>query len=153
MLIKGELHNLPNRTTRYIAREDVKKGSLVFDYRNTVVRFIKTEEEFKGLLNQIPEKSQELVFRSCYPVNGAIMYIENDSGLIQFSPNPNVALECSDSNKCGILALRDIKNGEELTCDYGCLDSSVAWFEKLAKTKGVITPTICSQKWKESHKK
>jgi len=128
MLIKGELHRLPDKTTRYIAREDVKKGGLVFDYRNTVVRFIKTEEEFKALLNQVPEKMQELVFRSSYPCNGSIMYVENDSGLIQFCTTPNVAMDCSDPNKCCIVALRDIKNGEELTCDYGCLDSSVAWF-------------------------
>lgn len=97
------------------ADEDIPKGTIVWKF-NDLIDLVLSEEQIDSL--EEASKSQILNY-SFKTVNGYYVLVGDDNRFINYSKNPNI-MDIDDIESPSI-AIRDIKKGEELTCDY-CFD-------------------------------
>ena len=95
-----------------MAAENIAKDQIVYTHDE---RFIKvfTREEF----NALPELQQALISKhATHYSDGTFWYDTDDTRFINHSSNPNI--EFFGDGDSQAKALRDIKEGEEVTLDY-----------------------------------
>lgn len=97
------------------ADEDIPKGTIVWKF-NDLIDLVLSEEQIDSL--EEASKSQILNY-SFKTVNGYYVLVGDDNRFINYSKDPNI-IDIDDIESPSI-AIRDIKKGEELTCDY-CFD-------------------------------
>lgn len=111
LLIRTFLDKSPIHGFGVFAKESVPKGAPVWKFHEKLdIRF--TPEEFDALPTNVKE---EIEWHMYEPDEGGPYYYEATMGkYMNHSREPNV-----DFSNVGIgYATRDIKEGEELTCDY-----------------------------------
>ena len=93
------------------AKESIKKGSKVWEF-NPIFDIRFTEDEFERLPASVKLEIEHHLYQ---PEHGGVLYYESTMGrYMNHSREPNV-----DFTDVGVgMATRDIKPGEELTCDY-----------------------------------
>ena len=95
------------------ATQDIKKGARIIDYVGKIITKKQTEES-KKFDNSKPIYLFNL--NSRYDLDGDVY--SNTARLINHSCINNCDYEGKDL-KLWVTAIKDIKKGEELTCDYG----------------------------------
>lgn len=101
------------------AAQDIPKGGVVWSYDPAYTKFVSVEEYFKST-----GEEREALERYTYPVSieedgeplvGLLINLDN-SRYTNHSEDPNTGHPPDDLNIN--IALRDIKQGEEMTCSY-----------------------------------
>lgn len=115
------------------AAQDIPKGSVVWSYDPAYTKFVSVDEYF-----QSAGEEREALERYTYPINikdeemvGLLINLDH-SRYTNHSEDPNTGHPQDDLNIN--IALRDIKEGEEITCSYHEFDP-----EGVIHAKGVIT--------------
>ena len=111
IIVPTYLEKSPVHGFGVFAKELIKKGSKVWEFNPIFdVRF--TDAEFERLP---PSVKAEIEHHLYQPEPGGVLYYESTMGrYMNHSREPNV-----DFSDVGVgWATRDIKPGEELTCDY-----------------------------------
>ncbi len=111
IIVPTYLEKSPVHGFGVFAKEPIKKGSKVWEFNPIFdVRF--TDAEFERLP---PSVKAEIEHHLYQPEQGGVLYYESTMGrYMNHSREPNV-----DFSDVGVgWATRDIKPGEELTCDY-----------------------------------
>lgn len=113
---KSNIHNIG-----VYAIEDIPKGKIIMEYFGRKI----TKQESEKMVNERielckknPEIAKVYVFElnEYYDIDGDVP--DNDAKYINHSCSPNCEADIID-DKIYIIALRDIKKGEELTFNYG----------------------------------
>lgn len=122
LLIKNEIGISPVAGIGLFSGQDLKKGDIVWRFHKAVDLVYSTT-----ILGnpETPDVLEEMLRKHAYPLNNAyeflVLPLDNDR-YFNHSDNPNVG----DGEEFGLpgyeVALRDIKKGEELTCDYRRFD-------------------------------
>lgn len=97
------------------ADEDIKKGTIVWRY-NPLIDIILSQREIDSLKEGCRNQILNYSFKT---KDGDYVLVSDDNRFINFSIEPNID-DVADIESPSI-ANRDIKKGEELTCDY-CFD-------------------------------
>ena len=105
--------NIDRKGHGLYAIKDIKEGTRIIDYVGKIITKKKTEESEK-FDNSKPIYLFNLNTR--YDLDGDVSW--NKARLINHSCLNNCDYECKGL-KLWVTAIRDIKKGEELTCDYG----------------------------------
>ncbi|PJZ71122.1 SET domain-containing protein-lysine N-methyltransferase [Leptospira perolatii] len=111
------------------AGRDIEEGELVWEFDPKTVWILSKEE-----VEALPKRFIELIHTYSYLSNGNWYFCVDNSRFMNHSDDPNTievrASEDIDSNPMGKdRAIRRIKAGEELTCNYKKFDQH--WSEKL----------------------
>ena len=105
--------NIDNKGRGLYATKDIKEGTKIIDY---VGRIITNEEVEQSDKYDNKKPIYLFTLNNRYTLDGDFSY--NVAGLVNHSCNPNAIYE-GKGLKVWISAERDIKKGEEITCDYG----------------------------------
>ncbi len=105
--------NIDNKGRGLYATKDIKEGTKIIDY---VGRIITNEEVEQSDKYDNKKPIYLFTLNNRYTLDGDFSY--NVAGLVNHSCNPNSIYE-GKGLKVWISAERDIKKGEEITCDYG----------------------------------
>ena len=111
IIVPTYLEKSPVHGFGVFAKELIKKGSKVWEFNPIFdVRF--TDAEFERLPPSVKDEIEHHLYQ---PEPGGVLYYESTMGrYMNHSREPNV-----DFSDVGVgWATRDIKLGEELTCDY-----------------------------------
>ncbi len=103
------------------AGEDIEAGKLIWQFQENFDRSW-NQEEFQSL----PEIAKAYVLRRGYVLNGSYCLGVDDDAFTNHSETPNMGEKGPNFTH---FALKDIKKGEEITCDYRTFDN--VWREKL----------------------
>ena len=127
-LYKVKKSNIDNRGL--YANRDIKNGTKIIEYKGKIVTKKKVEEDSKF----DNDKAIYLFnLNKKYDLDGDFKF--NTARLINHSCNPNCEV-AGTGLKVWVYAIRDIKKGEELTCDYGFgYDSDYKQFPCKCKSK------------------
>ena len=110
-LYKVKKSNIDNRGL--YASQNIKEGTKIIEYKGKVITKKKSEEDSKF----DNDKAIYLFnLNKRYDLDGDFKF--NEARLINHSCNPNCEVE-GKGLKLWIVAIRDIKKGEELSYDYG----------------------------------
>jgi SET domain-containing protein len=124
MRIRASAKYSPIHGLGCFAEEDIKKGTVVWEFDP---RF-DIEIDIKDL-DSLPEAVQGFLKMYCYgQMNGGkrtMVLCADHARHMNHSKNPNL-LDAEGPNGKNIAA-RDIKKGEELTCDYDSFDLDVKY--------------------------
>ena len=104
---------IDNKGRGLYATKDIKEGTKIIDY---VGRIITNEEVEQSDKYDNKKPIYLFTLNNRYTLDGDFSY--NVAGLVNHSCNPNAIYE-GKGLKVWISAERDIKKGEEITCDYG----------------------------------
>ncbi|MEK6749913.1 MAG: SET domain-containing protein [Pseudomonadota bacterium] len=124
IIVPTYLEKSPVHGFGVFAAEFIPKGAKVWEFNPTFdIRF--TEEEFERLP---PSVKKEIEIHLYQPEQGGLLYYESTMGkFMNHSREPNV-----DFTDTGFgWATRDIKQGEELSCDYRHFMADVSHIEYL----------------------
>ncbi len=105
--------NIDNKGRGLYATKDIKEGTKIIDY---IGRIITNEEVEQSDKYDNKKPIYLFTLNNRYTLDGDFSY--NVAGLVNHSCNPNSIYE-GKGLKVWISAERDIKKGEEITCDYG----------------------------------
>ena len=93
--------------------QDIKEGDIIW-FLDPVTDSIFTKEEFEKLLNSIDEDNKEKFEKWSYTRKDTTVVLCSDNAkFMNHSNNPNI--KCNGQYD---VALKDIKVGEEITCNY-----------------------------------
>jgi len=112
-LYKIKKSSIDNKGRGLYATKDIKEGTKIIDYKGKIITNKQVDESDK-YDNKKPIYLFTLNKRQT--LDGA--YPWNKAGLINHSCNPNSQYD-GKGLKIWITAIKDIKKGEEFTCDYG----------------------------------
>ena len=112
-LYKIKKSKIDNKGRGLYAAKDIKEGTKIIDYKGKIITNKQVDESDK-YDNKKPIYLFTLNKR--YTLDGD--YPFNIAGLINHSCNPNSQYD-GKGLKIWITAIKDIKKGEEFTCDYG----------------------------------
>jgi uncharacterized protein len=103
------------------AKKDIPKGTKIIEYvGERVTKKLSDVRAENTLEKSIENKSNGAVYifdlNKRYDIDGSVSY--NTAGLINHSCNPNCETEGDDKN-IWIMAIKEIKQGEELSYNYG----------------------------------
>lgn len=116
LTIKNYVAEAGNKGVGVFAGEDVKKGQTIWVFD---INFSRSYND--GDVQKMPEHQQEFVKKYSYTdhKNPSIWILDLDNGrFMNHDENPN-----SDYDLITGWATRDIKKGEEITCDYRVFDT------------------------------
>ena len=105
--------NIDNKGRGLYATKDIKEGTKIIDYLGKIITNKQVDKSDK-YDNKKPIYLFTLNKR--YTLDGDFRW--NTAGLINHSCNPNAQYD-GKGLKIWITAIKDIKKGEEFTCDYG----------------------------------
>ena len=111
-LYKIKKSKIDNKRGLY-ATKDIKKGTKIINYIGKIITNREVEESAKFDNNK---PIYLFTLNNRYTLDGDFNW--NTAGLINHSCNNNCDYE-GKGFKVWVSAIRDIKKGEELTCDYG----------------------------------
>lgn len=115
LCVKTVLKQSPIHGVGLFADEDISKGTVVWKF-NKLIDLILSERE----VNSLEEPSRNQVLHYAFKTkNNYYVLVGDDDRFINYSSEPNI-IDFPDIDSPSI-AVRDIKKGEELTCDY-CFD-------------------------------
>ena len=112
-LYKIKKSKIDNKGRGLYAAKDIKEGTKIIDYKGKIITNKQVDESDK-YDNKKPIYLFTLNKR--YTLDGD--YPFNVAGLINHSCNPNSQYD-GKGLKIWVTAIKDIKKGEEFTCDYG----------------------------------
>lgn len=113
---RGGIHG-----TCVFAGEDIKRGTEIIQYVGELIN----KDEAERRLIEIDNKAKKLGKQATYyvfelnkkwDIDGDVDY--NEAKYINHSCEPNCEVEIVDDEEIWIIALKEIKRGEELTYDY-----------------------------------
>eukprot|EP00092_Neocalanus_flemingeri_P001476 GFUD01001574.1.p1 GENE.GFUD01001574.1~~GFUD01001574.1.p1 ORF type:complete len:194 (+),score=44.15 GFUD01001574.1:24-584(+) len=141
------------RGTGLVAARMIKRGEMVFDDL-TGVEIELTENQLNvHLIEKTPEERKKFLMH-CYCHDGVLWYVLGIGRFTNHSKNPS----CGDIRRCsssgvilteaspGSYALRDIKEGEEITEDYSDYQS-LAFYEQICLENEVESTSVCAEKY------
>ena len=105
--------NIDNKGRGLYAARDIKEGTKIINYKGKLITKKQTEESDKYNNNK---PIYLFTINKKYDLDGDFKY--NTARLINHSCNPNCEVD-GKGLKLWIVAIRDIKKGEELSYDYG----------------------------------
>ena len=111
-LYKIKKSKIDNRRGLY-ASKDIKEGTKIINYIGKIINNKEVEESAKFDNNK---PIYLFTLNNRYTLDGDFLW--NTAGLINHSCNNNCDYD-GKGLKLWVKAIRDIKKGEELTCDYG----------------------------------
>lgn len=126
------------------ADQEIKKGDIIWKYTPETCSLL-TQEQFQVLLGSFHKTEKDLIkyylTYSYYQksLNGAVLCLDN-SRFVNHSDTPNMAGASHLAPNIAwqySLALRDIKEGEELTENYASYDSA-DWLDNLCQAYEVF---------------
>ena len=105
--------NIDNKGRGLYATTDIKEGTKIIDYLGKIITNKQVDES-----NKYDNKKPIYLFtlNKKFSLDGDFPF--NKAGLINHSCNPNSQYD-GKGLKIWITAIRNIKKGEEFTCDYG----------------------------------
>lgn len=121
------------------ADQDIKKGDIIWKYTPETCNVF-TQEQFQVLLNSFHKTEKELIkflLTYAYPqkvLNGIVLCLDNGR-FVNHSEEPSLAGPSDLPREISwqySVALRDIKQGEELTENYNTYDTS-DWLDDLCR--------------------
>ena len=112
-LFKIKKSNIDRRGRGLYATKDIKEGTKIINYVGKIISNKKVEESEK-FNNSKP--IYLFTLNKKYTLDGDFSW--NTAGLINHSCNPNAQYD-GKGLKIWITTIKDIKKGEEFTCDYG----------------------------------
>lgn len=135
-----------------VALEDIKTGSVLWS-RTAEDKSWFTRNQLLQLMQIRPAIAQAIIDFSCqsghdlFTVPTACLNGEkiDERQFINHSCDPNAGYWADEQGKTHTIALRDIKKGEEITKDYGTLETEASLTYGLKCTCGAAT---CSGTWK-----
>lgn len=100
------------------ADEDVAKGAFLWEFTKQI-----DIEIPDSLISELPEISRNYLLNVCYRIagqKGEFVYVlcADNARYMNHSETPNIAEDDQGRN----YAIRDIRKGEEITCDYRVFD-------------------------------
>ena len=112
-LYKIKKSKIDNRGRGLYASRDIKEGTKIIDYIGKIITNKEADES-----NKYDNKKKIYLFNlnKKYSIDGDFSY--NIAGLVNHSCNNNCDYN-GKGLKIWITAIKDIKKGEEITCDYG----------------------------------
>ena len=104
---------IDNKGRGLYAKKDIKKGTKIIDYVGKIITNKQVDES-----NKYDNSKPIYLFtlNKRYTLDGDFPW--NKAGLINHSCDPNAQYD-GKGLKIWITAIKDIKKGEECTCDYG----------------------------------
>ena len=104
---------IDNKGRGLYAKKDIKKGTKIIDYVGKIITNKQVDES-----NKYDNSKPIYLFtlNKRYTLDGDFPW--NKAGLINHSCDPNAQYD-GKRLKIWITAIKDIKKGEEFTCDYG----------------------------------
>tara|TARA_Y100000310_G_C20192916_1_gene583316 strand:+ start:61 stop:564 length:504 start_codon:yes stop_codon:yes gene_type:complete len=104
------------------AKKDISKGTRIIEYKGKKITKKESDKVFDKdykEASQDPSKGEVYLFElnNKYDIDGNIP--ENVAKYINHSCEPNCETENEDEEKIWVLALKDIKTGQELSFNYG----------------------------------
>ena len=147
-LFKIKKSNIDRRGLGLYATKDIKEGTKIINYVGKIISNKKVEESEK-FNNSKP--IYLFTLNKKYTLDGDFSW--NTAGLINHSCNNNCDYY-GKGLKIWITASRDIKKGEELTCDYGFgYDSDYKQFPCKCKSKNCCGYIVRSEsRWRINKK-
>ena len=112
-LYKIKKSKIDNKGRGLYAAEDIKEGTKIIDYKGKIITNKQVDESNKYDNNK---PIYLFTLKKRHTLNKNISW--NIAGLINHSCNPNSQYD-GKGLKIWITAIKDIKKGEEFTCDYG----------------------------------
>ena len=112
-LYKIKKSKIDNRGRGLYAAKDIKEGTKIIDYKGKIITNKQVDESDK-YDNDKP--IYLFTLNKKYTLDGDFPW--NTAGLINHSCNPNSQYD-GKGLKIWITAIKNIKKGEEFTCDYG----------------------------------
>lgn len=106
--------------------EPIKKGAVIAEFVEGIDRRFTPEQVLR-----LPKDALDYLGHYSYGMNGRIVFPGDNDRFSNHSANPNTKT-LPDSS---IIALRDIKRGEELTCSYDDFDDT--WYKIFPEEKRV----------------
>ena len=147
-LYKIKKSKIDNKGRGLYAAKDIKEGTKIIDYKGKIITNKQVDESDK-YDNKKPIYLFTLNKR--YTLDGD--YPFNVAGLINHSCNPNSQYD-GKGLKIWITAIKDIKKGEEFTCDYGFgFDENYKQFQCRCKSKNCCGYIVRSEsRWRINKK-
>ena len=112
-LYKIKKSKIDNKGRGLYAAKDIKEGTKIIDYKGKIITNKQVDESSKYDNNK---PIYLFALNKRYTLDGDFSW--NIAGLINHSCNPNSQYD-GKGLKIWITAIKDIKKGEEFTCDYG----------------------------------
>ena len=112
-LYKIKKSKIDNKGRGLYAAKDIKEGTKIIDYKGKIITNKQVDESSKYDNNK---PIYLFTLNKRYTLDGDFSW--NIAGLINHSCNPNSQYD-GKGLKIWITAIKDIKKGEEFTCDYG----------------------------------
>ena len=111
LLVKTYLNKSKIQGIGLFADEFISKGTIVWKFVSGFDFALKKKD-----LNKLPEIAKSWVLRYGYyhENEGGYVICVDDARFFNHSENPNT----DDTTKIGTIAKKDIKKGEEITCNY-----------------------------------
>mgnify|MGYP001336688758 CR=1 FL=1 len=109
LTVKTKLKNSSIEGIGLFANEDIPKGKIVWEFSEGFDLEL-TKEQFQSL----NEPQQLQILKYSYLSGDRYVMCLDDARFFNHADQPNV--DCPEGNNC--TANRDIKEGEELTCNY-----------------------------------
>ena len=112
-LYKIKKSNIDNKGRGLYATKNIKEGTKIIEYKGKIITNKQVDES-----NKYDNSKQIYLFtlNKRYTLDGDFRW--NTAGLINHSCNPNAQYD-GKGLKIWITTIKDIKKGEEFTCDYG----------------------------------
>ena len=136
-MLKIKTFTAPDRFggTGLFAAEDIPAGTVVWEYNPEFTRFVSVDEYF-----QLSPQAKKIMENYSYPIYApdeaepmvGLLYNTDNTRYTNHAENPNTG-HPEDESETNV-ALREIKKGEEITCDYREFDP-----EDMIRDKGVVT--------------
>lgn len=120
MCVKTVIKSSPIHGIGLFADEDIMKGQVVWRF-DPIVDLVLTDEQLATLDANCRDRILWYGFRTA---DGRLVLPSDDNRFINYSPDPNVT-DVADIESPSVAA-RDIRSGEELTCNY-CFDFDKEW--------------------------
>ena len=132
MLIRNYVASSTIEGIGIFAGQNIKKGERIWGFHPLLDRSIPLEE-----VKTLPAHVQEFLYRYGYESKwepGMLMSETDNGRFMNHSLAPNTDFAHADAG----YALRDVAEGEELTCDYRefCTESDLFAYESLLGLKG-----------------
>eukprot|EP00092_Neocalanus_flemingeri_P020334 GFUD01022027.1.p1 GENE.GFUD01022027.1~~GFUD01022027.1.p1 ORF type:complete len:186 (+),score=40.46 GFUD01022027.1:23-580(+) len=139
------------RGTGLFAARLIRKGEKVYEDTDRFEIDL-TETQLRAhLIVKTPEE-RKIFLMHCYCYDGALWYMLGIARFTNHSKNPNIKRYFSSlvslalGASPGSYALRDIKEGEEITEDYSVYHN-LAFYEEMCEENGVESTSVCVKKY------
>ena len=107
------------------ADENIKKGQTIWKFNALIDRIISAQE-----MDELPAHTAAYLAHYCeyFPQIGVFVLSGDHDRFTNHSDNPNSEVILPNGPHASVIASRDIAMGEEITCDYGVVQS-LAWVQ------------------------